>query len=453
METVQIAEFLKKLRQQAGYTQAELGKMIDVTDKAISRWENGSGFPEISNLLALSRIYGITVDDILTCNQSVLKCENQEAQEKTAITSEACAETEQTNSEKNSQTNAQQEIHNKNNRVFERPSQKFLAVLFFAFLVLGTAVLTRVTQNFITTTYLSEEYEAVKVIFYALFAMLALATAVTEFLRKIMPDKVYKIISLVVAVAFVANAFLLAITQLVFHGTKGLYQALGAFTFTVLFAIRLLYVLHDISKKAKTKKIFLSAALCTAASGVIFAVVFDVVIANAGFKVEEYTFYIFRGIIFTSVVALLFTLAQKISKWINILTAFIMIPAGIMCTFMFSEISDIPFSAYPFMSTMWMGLAVCAPVFITVSFLFENSKLELTATRTAIILAIGVCVPFAINAIDIFGVNTAFGLSDLAAAAFVRIAVLASAIIFFAKSFRFTQVYEFIKRRKQGNEN
>lgn len=453
MDTALIADFLKKLRQQAGYTQAELGKMIDVTDKAISRWENGSGFPEISNLLALSRIYGISVDDILTCNQSVLKCDYQETQEQKEIASDASAANMQTRDKKNAQTDAQQEIHNKNNRVLERPSQKFLTVLFFAFLVLGTAVLTRATEYYDFTTHLSAECETEKVVFYALFAILALATAVTELIGKIIPYKVYKILSMVVAAAFAADAFLLAITQLILRGTEGIYQTLGAFTFTFLFAIRLLYVMYDFSENAKTKNIFSLAALGTSATCAIFAVIFGIIIFNTGFNIEDYSFYIFRGIIFASVVALLFTLAQKINKWINILTAVVMIPAGIMCTFMFSEILDIPFSTYPFMSTMWMGLAVCAPVFVTISFLFENSKLELTATRTAIILAIGSCVPFAINAIDIFGVNASLYMPDLAAAAFVRISVLAAAIIFFAKSFRFTQIYEFIKERKQVNEN
>lgn len=44
MENKQIGDFLKRLRMRSGYTQAEVGMFINVTYKAISRWESGTGY-------------------------------------------------------------------------------------------------------------------------------------------------------------------------------------------------------------------------------------------------------------------------------------------------------------------------------------------------------------------------------------------------------------------------
>ena len=62
---VTIGKLLKKLRLQKGLTQSELGEMINVSDKAISRWESDLGLPEVSNLIALAKIFDTTVDRLL----------------------------------------------------------------------------------------------------------------------------------------------------------------------------------------------------------------------------------------------------------------------------------------------------------------------------------------------------------------------------------------------------
>src|SRR5690606_13922989 len=46
-------------------TQNELADLIGVTDKAISRWETGEGFPEVTLLPKLSEVLGVSVDEIL----------------------------------------------------------------------------------------------------------------------------------------------------------------------------------------------------------------------------------------------------------------------------------------------------------------------------------------------------------------------------------------------------
>lgn len=48
-----------------GLKQSELAKMINYSDKSISKWERGEGLPDLKATIKLCEIFGITVDDIL----------------------------------------------------------------------------------------------------------------------------------------------------------------------------------------------------------------------------------------------------------------------------------------------------------------------------------------------------------------------------------------------------
>ena len=77
-------EFLYNLRKEKGITQAELAQMLGVTNKAVSKWETGEAMPETSQLLPISRIFGVSVDELLAgkrCEQHD-KTENSESNEK-----------------------------------------------------------------------------------------------------------------------------------------------------------------------------------------------------------------------------------------------------------------------------------------------------------------------------------------------------------------------------------
>lgn len=63
-------EFLYTLRKEKGMTQAELAEALGVTNKAVSKWETGEAMPETSLLLPLSRIFGVTVDELLDGERS-----------------------------------------------------------------------------------------------------------------------------------------------------------------------------------------------------------------------------------------------------------------------------------------------------------------------------------------------------------------------------------------------
>ena len=54
-----------KLRKQNGMSQEELAEKLDVSRQAISRWEVGSAQPDASNILQLSKLFGVTADYLL----------------------------------------------------------------------------------------------------------------------------------------------------------------------------------------------------------------------------------------------------------------------------------------------------------------------------------------------------------------------------------------------------
>lgn len=65
MDSVKIGEFLKVLRKSKGYTQEEVAKHLYVTQKTVSRWENGEGIPDINIITSVAEFYEITVDELL----------------------------------------------------------------------------------------------------------------------------------------------------------------------------------------------------------------------------------------------------------------------------------------------------------------------------------------------------------------------------------------------------
>ena len=65
MEAKQFGQFIAGIRKEKKMTQAELAEKIHVTDKAISRWERGLGFPDIQTLEPLAQALGISVLELM----------------------------------------------------------------------------------------------------------------------------------------------------------------------------------------------------------------------------------------------------------------------------------------------------------------------------------------------------------------------------------------------------
>ena len=69
MDAVKFGAFLAKRRKERNMTQAELADRLQITDKAVSRWERGVGLPDISMLEPLSEALEISVLELLRSEQ------------------------------------------------------------------------------------------------------------------------------------------------------------------------------------------------------------------------------------------------------------------------------------------------------------------------------------------------------------------------------------------------
>lgn len=61
---------IRALREKKGVTQAQLAAMLHVSDKAVSKWENAKGYPDISLLEPLAKAFGISAAELL-CGKAV----------------------------------------------------------------------------------------------------------------------------------------------------------------------------------------------------------------------------------------------------------------------------------------------------------------------------------------------------------------------------------------------
>ena len=62
---ISLSEQLKRLRKAKGNTQEELAAHIGITTQAVSKWERGEGYPDITLLPAIAAYYGASIDDLL----------------------------------------------------------------------------------------------------------------------------------------------------------------------------------------------------------------------------------------------------------------------------------------------------------------------------------------------------------------------------------------------------
>ena len=66
MDKVKTGELIRHMRTQLGLTQKQLAERINVSDKALSKWECGNGCPDISLLGELARVFGTEVGVLLS---------------------------------------------------------------------------------------------------------------------------------------------------------------------------------------------------------------------------------------------------------------------------------------------------------------------------------------------------------------------------------------------------
>ncbi|WP_268912304.1 helix-turn-helix transcriptional regulator [Lentilactobacillus sp. SPB1-3] len=62
---------LKEARLNHGYSQNEVSTILHISRQSISKWENGRTYPDIDNLLMLSDLYEISLDDLMKSDESI----------------------------------------------------------------------------------------------------------------------------------------------------------------------------------------------------------------------------------------------------------------------------------------------------------------------------------------------------------------------------------------------
>ena len=70
MDQTKIGKFIAECRKNKNLTQMQLAEKLNITDRAVSKWENGRTLPDASIMLQLCEILGITVNDLL-CGELV----------------------------------------------------------------------------------------------------------------------------------------------------------------------------------------------------------------------------------------------------------------------------------------------------------------------------------------------------------------------------------------------
>ena len=81
MDQIKIGNFIALRRKANGLTQAQLAEKLNLTDRAISKWETGKGMPDSSVMLALCEILDITVNELLRGEKIEMENYNKAAEE------------------------------------------------------------------------------------------------------------------------------------------------------------------------------------------------------------------------------------------------------------------------------------------------------------------------------------------------------------------------------------
>lgn len=67
------AEKLKSIRKQAGMSQEQLAEKLGVSRQAVTKWETDAGIPDIENIMAISALFDISIDELLSNERGAKK--------------------------------------------------------------------------------------------------------------------------------------------------------------------------------------------------------------------------------------------------------------------------------------------------------------------------------------------------------------------------------------------
>lgn len=81
MNQIKIGAFISELRKEKGLTQASLAEKLNITDRAVSKWERGISLPDSSIMLPLCEILEINVNELLTGERINMENYDKKAEE------------------------------------------------------------------------------------------------------------------------------------------------------------------------------------------------------------------------------------------------------------------------------------------------------------------------------------------------------------------------------------
>lgn len=74
-----IGKTIATLRKANGWTQVELAQKLNVSDKAVSKWESEAGFPEISQLPILAKLFDVSIDYLMTGKDNAVPLDDMDS--------------------------------------------------------------------------------------------------------------------------------------------------------------------------------------------------------------------------------------------------------------------------------------------------------------------------------------------------------------------------------------
>ena len=70
---MEIGQKLKEARMRAGFTQENIAEKLNVSRQTISNWENEKSYPDIVNVITLSDLYSISLDNLLKGDEKMME--------------------------------------------------------------------------------------------------------------------------------------------------------------------------------------------------------------------------------------------------------------------------------------------------------------------------------------------------------------------------------------------
>ena len=65
MDQIKIGAFLKTLRKEKNLTQEQAAEQLGVSNRTVSRWETGTNMPDISLLVEIAELYGVSIPELI----------------------------------------------------------------------------------------------------------------------------------------------------------------------------------------------------------------------------------------------------------------------------------------------------------------------------------------------------------------------------------------------------